>query len=221
MAVTGRNAAMWNSGRSHCGIGWTRSGQFLGYDFAAQCQAFGADRDPGSGCKPGDLVAALAAEAALDGSAVLVVVADWCHRGKRSGGWLASRDHPVCPVDAFVADVHPGAGDELSDLLLLLAAERAFQHRARLGIALARADDAAPGPGAPCSLDDLVDPLVAEAERIGDLAQRAAGELQPAHRVVEVHPGDAGGAFGVDEARLGCTRRGEQFGIDWHDVYRT
>jgi hypothetical protein len=39
--------------------------------------------------------------------------------------------------------------------------------------------------------------------------------------VVEVSPGDIGGAFGVDEARFGCTRRGEQFGIDGHDVYCT
>jgi hypothetical protein len=45
-------------------------------------------------------------------------------------------------------------------------------------------------PDAARSLDDLVDPLVAEAQRLGDLAQRAAGELQPAHRVVEARPGD-------------------------------
>jgi hypothetical protein len=66
-----------------------------------------------------------------------------------------------------------------------------------------------------------VDPLVAEAERICDLAQRAAGELQPAHGLVEIRLGDVGGAFGVDEARLGCARCGEQFGIDRHDVYCT
>jgi hypothetical protein len=57
------------------GIGYTRSGQFLHDDFVAQSQAFGADRDPGSGRKTGDLMAALAAEAALDRSTVLVMVA--------------------------------------------------------------------------------------------------------------------------------------------------
>ena len=44
---------------------------------------------------------------------------------------LASGDHPVCLIGAFVADIRPRAGDELSDLLLLLAAEQ---------IAMAHAD---------------------------------------------------------------------------------
>jgi hypothetical protein len=36
-------------------------------------------------------------------------------------------DDLVAEVDAFIADVHAGAGDELLDLLLALSAERAFQ----------------------------------------------------------------------------------------------
>jgi hypothetical protein len=63
-----------------------------------------------------------------------------------------------------------------------------------------------------------MDPLVAKAQRFGDLAQRAPRELQPAHGVVEVRPGHVGGPFGVDEARLGSTRVVQQFLVDRHNV---
>ncbi|HEX2820297.1 MAG TPA: hypothetical protein VHO07_09055 [Streptosporangiaceae bacterium] len=60
---------------------------------------------------------------------------------------------------------------------------------------------------------------MAEAKRLSDLAQRAARKLQPAHRMVEIRAGDVGGAFGVDETRLGRPGRRQQFGVDRHDVY--
>ena len=62
------------------GLGCVPSGQFLGDDFVAQRQAFGADRDPGSAREPGDLVAALSAEAALEHRGI-VIFGDGFHGG--------------------------------------------------------------------------------------------------------------------------------------------
>jgi len=78
-----------------------------------------------------------------------------------------------------------------------------------------------PGPSTARSLDDLVDPLVAEAERLGNLAQRATRKLQPAHRMVEIRAGDVGRAFGVNKTRLGRAGRLQQFCVNRHDVYCT
>lgn len=75
-----RNPVMRNSRRDHRGVGYRRSGQFFSDDFVAQCQAFGADRDLGSGRKTGDLVAALAAEAAFGGGGTCAF-ADGLHGG--------------------------------------------------------------------------------------------------------------------------------------------
>jgi hypothetical protein len=42
------------------------------------------------------------------------------------------RDDVVAELDALVADVHGGAGDELADIVLALAAERALQRPSAL-----------------------------------------------------------------------------------------
>jgi hypothetical protein len=69
--------------------------------------------------------------------------------------------------DAVVADVYAGAGDQLAYLLLVPPAERAGESQVGVrGLALAAADPAAGTAGL---LDDLVHPLVAEAQVGGDL----------------------------------------------------
>jgi hypothetical protein len=42
---------------------------------------------------------------------------------------------------------------------------------------------------------------VADAKRLGDLAERTAGKLQPTDRAVELRAGHLGVAFGVDQPR--------------------
>ena len=49
-----------------------------------------------------------------------------------------------------------------------------------------------PALGAPGFLDHLVHPLVADVQRVGDLAQRGPGQVQPTHRVVVVGLGEFG-----------------------------
>jgi hypothetical protein len=51
-------------------------------------------------------------------------------------------------------------------------------------------------------VDDLVDPLVAHAQGLGDLPQRSAGGVQPADRLVVVHLGPVGGVLGHRELLL-------------------
>jgi hypothetical protein len=48
-------------------------------------------------------------------------------------------------------------------------------------------------------VDDLVDPLVAQTERLGDLPQRPAGRVQPADGVVIVGPRPLGGMLGLQQ----------------------
>jgi hypothetical protein len=48
-------------------------------------------------------------------------------------------------------------------------------------------------------VDDLVDPLVAQAQFLGDLPQRPAGRVQPADRVVIVGPRPLGGMLRLQQ----------------------
>src|SRR6185369_15949476 len=84
-------------------------------------------------------------------------------------------DDVVGVLDALVADVDVRTGDELGNLARRPTTERAD------GVALdgARAPDARP-PRAARFADDLLDPLMAEAERLGDFAQGAAGQVETA-----------------------------------------
>ena len=67
-----------------------------------------------------------------------------------------------------------------------------------------------PAAGAAGRLDDLVDPLMAEAEGAGQLAERGAVQVQAADGAVEVGPGHLGVALGVDQALLGSPGLGKQ-----------
>jgi hypothetical protein len=48
-------------------------------------------------------------------------------------------------------------------------------------------------------IDDLVDPLVAQPQHLGDLPQRPTRRVQPADRVVIVRPGLLGGMLRGDQ----------------------
>ena len=76
---------------------------------------------------------------------------------------------------------------------------------------------AQPAAGTAGRLDDLVHPLVAEAQAGGELAQRSAVQVQAAHRPVEFGPGHVGVPFGVDQPFLGLPGLGQQRLV--HAVY--
>src|SRR5581483_7420551 len=117
---------------------------------------------------------------------------------------VRTRDHPVIGVIAPVT------------------AERADDHVVPvLAAPVRRADLPAPAPGPAGSFDDLMHPLVAEAQRLGDLAERAAGDLEPAHRPAELGAGDLDVALRVDEPRLGGAGLVEKLTIYRHSVYCT
>src|ERR1044071_3686050 len=130
-------------------------------DLAAQDETLGADSRVVTGGKPGDLVAALAAEAASPLSRVVD------HAGQRAEcgvGGLAGADDCRGHVDAVLANVDVRPGHELARLALRPTAEGAGQ----LGRQPAAATPATAAAG---RLDDLVDPLVAEIQGGGELTQ--------------------------------------------------
>jgi len=106
---------------------------------------------------------------------------------RRAGG------HPGRLGHAPVADEHPRPSDQLLALLVRAATEGA---RPRWSVQYL----SAPAPPRPRRLgglvDDLVDPLVTQPQRLGDLPQRPAGGVQPADGVVIVHLGPLGGMLG-------------------------
>ena len=76
----------------------------------------------------------------------------------------------------------------------------------------------APGTAAARSLDDLVHPLMAEAERLGNLAQRPSGQLHAAYRPVEIGPRDVRVPLRLYDALLGGPCLLKQVRIDRHVV---
>jgi hypothetical protein len=58
-----------------------------------------------------------------------------------------------------------------------------------------------------------VDPLVAEVQGCGELAQRCAAEMQAADGTVELGFGDVGGMVCLDELFLRLPGRGQQLRI--------
>jgi hypothetical protein len=119
---------------------------------------------------------------------------------------LTGADHAAGQAGAPVADVHAGAGDQLFHLLLRSPAERAGQ---QVGVPAALSG-AHPAAGAAGLLDDLVHPLMAEAEGSGELAQGRAVQVQAAHGAVELGAGHLGVTLGVDQPLLGLPGLVEQ-----------
>ena len=179
-----------------------RSSWLFGVDLAAQDEAFGAngrvtgtlagDRVADAGGKAGDLVAALAAEAA---SPLGHVAGDGLQRAERGFGRLSGADDRLGHLDALLADVDAGPGHELAGLPLRPPAEGTGQVWGKL---------AAPSPSPPPAgcLDDLVDPLVAEVQGGSEFAQRCAAQRQAADGTVELSLGDPGGMVSLDELFL-------------------
>ncbi len=73
-----------------------------------------------------------------------------------------------------------------------------------------------PASAAPGRFHDLMDALMAEAERLGDFTERSARELEPAHRPVKPGSGDVSCLLGIDEARFSCLGLVQQVGIQRH-----
>ena len=76
---------------------------------------------------------------------------------------------------------------------------------------------AQPAAGTAGRLDDLVHPLVAEAQAGGELPQGRAVQMQAADRPVELGPGHVGVSFGVDQPFLSLPGLGQQRLV--HTVY--
>src|SRR5260370_952555 len=80
---------------------------------------------------------------------------------------------------------------------------------------------AAQPPGGPARrLDDLVYPLVAQAEASGELTQGRALQVEPADGPVEFGPGHLRVAFGVDQPLLGADGFGQKLGVHLSTVTR-
>ena len=77
-----------------------------------------------------------------------------------------------------------------------------------------------PAAGTAGGLDDLVHPLVAEAEAGGQFARRRAVQMQPPDGPVELGPGHLDVAFGIDQPFLGSPGLGEQLVIRVSTVTR-
>src|SRR6185369_17994351 len=97
-----------------------------------------------------------------------------CPRWTRSSGWADHGGDLLAEVHTGHTDAPGRAGDERAGRG---AAERAGE----VGRPLA-----APVGQAARTLDDLVHPLVAHLERLGDVAQAAAGQVQPPDGLVVV-----------------------------------
>src|SRR6266851_4499397 len=194
---------------------------FLGDDLVAEIEALGTDGGDTWGLHwgidwdrghAGRLGAVLAAEAAPRPGLRLGHGVQLAGLG---GGGLAGGDHAPGQLDAAAADVHARARDQLLDLGLMPAAERADQPLLRLPHAAAQ-----PSAGTARRLDDLVHPLVAQAEAGRELAQGRALQMEPADGPVEVGPGHLGVAFGVDQPLLGADGFGQKLGVHLSTVTR-
>src|SRR5207245_1479407 len=76
-----------------------------------------------------------------------------------------------------------GSGDELGNVGLVAAAERALE--ARVALELVPPAPALLDRGLACDrIDDLMHALVAQPQRVGDLAHRTAGGVQRADRML-------------------------------------
>jgi len=104
-----------------------------------------------------------------------------------------------------VADEDPRAGDQPGDLARRPATPRA----GGVGTGVPRPPDPAP-PAAARPADDLLDPLVADGERLRDLAKRRPGEVKPPDRGVIVGARQQGIALRSVQAGSGPARGVQQ-----------
>ena len=207
----------------------TELGALFADDLAAERQALGADGHPGAVGPRGEgeavhLIARLGAEAARRRAGA---GRDRLDRRQRRRLDLAGLQHPARLADAVGADADASvARHEPVDPGRWPAAERACRRRADPGRpgrrggpaawAPAGRGVAAPAPARAGLLDDLVHPLVAQSQRLADLAQRPASQVQRPHRVPELRPRGVERPVRLDQPRLRRPRRREQLLVDRH-----
>ena len=107
-------------------------------------------------------------------------------------------DDLLCKREATIADIDTWAGYEFGDGHLGEPAEGA-------GGICCGALSGLPIPGAAGGFNDLVHPLMADVERLGDLAKGRSGEVEPADRVVVVGLGKLGASLPVQPAGTGLS----------------
>ena len=104
-------------------------------------------------------------------------------------------------------------------MLLALSAERARPKLTGADTVLA------PAPAPSGRVDDLVDALMAQAQRVSDLAERSARQLEAADGAVKIAARDLARMFGIDQARfirspsIGIAKRDRPSGprAGWHN----
>src|SRR5262249_12962560 len=139
------------------------------------------------------LVALFAAEAAASGSRA---GRDGLDGSDRRLGFPAGGDDCLGERDAGLAYVDGRSGDELARLALRAGAERAAQLRRR-AIALA------PAACSAGRFHDLVDALVAQLQRLGELAQRRTAQVEASHGAMKLGSCDLDVLFRIDQSLLG------------------
>lgn len=149
-------------------------------------------------------VAALAAEAAPSSRAGEL---DRAQQRAIAGSLLRHGDDFVREVDTAITDVQARSGDELLNLVALPTAERAAQP-----IDSGHLDRSFPTR----HVDDLVNPLVTQAEGGRDLAERPTGGMQTADGVLVGNVRLLGFALQPRRAIARLHRVTRQFAVQWH-----
>jgi len=152
----------------------------------------------------------LAAEAALRQS---VLLRHGMHRPEPGVSGAARANHALGKPDARLADVAAWARDQLANLVLRSAAERADEVDARDTLPVLAARTA-------CRLDHLIELLIAEPQRGSDALRPRAAYDQPMHRAAELGPGRLGCLLGPDQPLLGLPGLGQQLVIHTATVAR-
>src|SRR6516162_6223314 len=163
-----------------------------------------------AGGQGGNQTAVLAAEAA---PCPFVLRRYGMHRPKPGARRVAATGHAFGELDARLTDVAAGARNQLADLMLGPAAERAGQlvtQHDRLVLAIRTA-----GP-----LNQLIELLVAEPERGCDIPGPRAVHDQTVHRTAELSARLLGYPLGVDQPLPGLPGPGQQLLIHTATVAR-
>lgn len=194
-------------------------GALLGHDLVAQVQAFGAlahageppcqalptelaDRRPvGGDDHPGDVLPPFAAEAASR-----LGFAFGSQSSPPVGAHFVFGNHLVSEVDAPLADEHARAGDQPADLSLGGSAEAARP------VGLTFLHGPLPGSG----VHDLMDPLVAQAERLGDLPKGCTGPMEAPDGVLVPDLGLIGLVLEVERTVTRLARLPNEFPVEGH-----
>jgi hypothetical protein len=117
----------------------------------------------------------------------------------------------LCVGNTRVANVDLRSGDEFGNLILGMFAESAGE----IGLLVAMAPDPLP-PAASGDLYHLLNTLVAQVERMGDLPQAASGQVHPPDNAVVFRTGQPDFEFRVCEFGAGSPGFLKQFPVNGH-----